>query len=160
MGDALYSRLHVRCLVQLVFAVAFSLVGQGAAQQNITLRILDYKSAKPMAKLYLSIEGFNGDLSPGGSWTIVMRISTKTDRNGSVVVSVPEPPPEHMRVSSFDLFEGIADFSPADVLKSGTVMQYGHATEAQKAKVAARPGEVVVFNKRITAWDRMLQEIP
>jgi hypothetical protein len=132
------------------------------AQQYITLRIFDYKSAKPMAKLQLGIEGFNGDLSQGtaSKSSIVMRTLTKTDKNGSAVVSLPEPLPEHLRVSSFDLFEGIADLSPADVLKSGAVMQYGHAKEGQKRKISAKPGEVVIFDKRITGWDRMLQEIP
>jgi hypothetical protein len=65
-----------------------------------------------------------------------------------------------VRVSSFDLFESIPDFSPAEVLKSGIVVQYGRANQVQKRKVSARPGEVLIFDKRVRSGDRVLQEMP
>ena len=163
MGDALHSRLQIRFLAQLLsIAACLNCLQPVAAQQNVILRIFDYKSAKPMAKLHLAIVAFNGDLSQGraATSTIVMRTSTKTDENGTVVVTIPEPLPEHARVSSFDLFESIPDFSPAEVLKSGIVVQYGRANQVQKRKVSARPGEVLIFDKRVRSGDRVLQEMP
>lgn len=91
---------------------------------------------------------------------IVMRGSAITDKHGSFVASIPEPQPEHMRVFSVDLWDSTVDFSPAEALKSGVVIQYLHVTEAEKKKGLPKPGEVVILAKRIRWWNRILQEIP
>lgn len=151
----------IRSLLKfVVFVTALDLLA--AAQQSVTFRIVDYRTAKPIARLRVDTESFNGDLSRGmvSKAAIVMRESATTDKHGSFVASIPAPPPEHMRVFSSDLWDSTVDFSPAEALSSGVVVQYSHVTEAEKKKVLPKPGEVVILAKRIRWWNRMLQEIP
>lgn len=144
----------------MMLVAALGLAVPIQSQQTITLRILDYKSAKPLKGLHVDIECFDGSLSPGRKATILMRKSIPTDKDGSAVVNIPEPLPEHMRVYSDDLWDATADFSPAEVLRSGAVDQYEHATEEGKRNVPPAPGRIVVFAKRFTFWNRVLQEVP
>lgn len=148
----------------LAVACVAILAESAAAQQTITVRILDYRSAKPMTRLWLEIDGFSGNRLQGRApkTAVVMRrlLKSKTDKNGTVVVSIPEPLPEHLRVFSFELFGSLPDICVADVLRTGTVMQYRRGIEAQRRKESEHPGEVLIFSRRVTSWDRLLQEIP
>ena len=57
-------------------------------------------------------------------------------------------------------------FPLSDVLHTGIVLGYRyddrrpHWCPQLKAQATAKPGEVVIFDKRLTTWDRMRQEIP
>jgi uncharacterized GH25 family protein len=142
--------------------VALFLVSPAAAQQNITVRLVDYKSEKPIVGSHVAIEYFNGDLSKGlvSKAKVILRITGTTDANGSVTVRTPEPVPEHMRVDSLDLRNSTVDLSPADAVRSGVLVQYRDASEDQKKKMPVRRGEVVILGKPTRWWERLLQEIP
>jgi hypothetical protein len=151
----------IKILQKLVIFVGI-LSSAATAQRSITVRIADYKAAKPIANLRVEIESFNGDFSEAkaANATILAKVFANTDKHGLVVANVPEPTPEHMRVTSLDLWDSTVDFSPADALKSGAVMQYAHATDAEKVKRSPTPGEVVIYAKRIHWWNRLLLETP
>ena len=68
------------------------------AQQDITVRVLDYKSGKPIANLKVMVEGFNGEWSQGrvATRTLLLRTVEKTDKRGLIAVHLPDPLPEHI----------------------------------------------------------------
>ena len=159
------------------------------AQQAITVRFVDFKSGKPIRNFYLMVEAWSGHrgrtittdttiVSEGyekahdgtvtvrlperrsEAATVVFEASTKADKEGRVIIHLPEIPPQHIEVFSGDLAELATDFSTAEVLKTGAVVSFRKNKSNSKLQFLAKPGEIVVLNKRITAWDRMLQEIP
>ena len=168
--------------------VASSQLVQG--QQAITVRFVDFKSGNPIKNFYLLVEAWSGKRTAtvtkdttivregyekahdgtvtvrlterrSEAATVVFEASTKADKEGKVIIHLPATTPEHIEVSSSgDLAESVADFSPAEVLEFGAVVPFGKDKANSKLKVLAKPGEVVVLNKRVTAWDRMRQEIP
>jgi hypothetical protein len=151
-----------RAISALTIILMTTLVGPPVhAQRNVTVRFLDFKSGAPIGKLNVTITVFN-DYGPRTSIaekSIVFRTSTKTDKNGRVSVPLPSALPNHIRIWS-DLAESVPDISPADVLKSGVLMPYQHEKGVSKVQVSANPGEIVILNTRVTAWDRMRQETP
>jgi hypothetical protein len=151
----------IKVLQKLVVFVGV-LSSAATAQQSITVRIADYKAAEPIPNLQVETGSFNGDFSEAkaANATILAKVFANTDNHGLVVANVPEPTPEHMRVTSLDLWDSTVDFSPADALKSGAVLQYAHATDPQKVKRSPTPGEVVIYAKRIHWWNRLLLETP
>lgn len=159
------------------------------AQQTITVRFVDFKSGKPINNFYLSVEAWGGDRTrsatkdttivregykKAGNGTVTVRLparrskaatvvfesSTKADKEGRVIIHFPEILPEHIEVFSGDLAVHFTDFSPDEVLEFGAVVPFPKDKTNSKVKVLRKPGEIVVLNKRITDWDRMLQEIP
>ena len=158
-------------------------------QQVITVRFVDFKSGKPIKNFYLLVDAWSGERartvtehtptlregcekardgtatvrlperrSEGA--TVVFESSTKADKEGRVIIHLSEILPEHMEVFSGDLAQLTTDFSPAEVLEFGAVVPFPKDKTNSKVKVLSKPGEIVVLRKRITAWDRMLQEIP
>jgi hypothetical protein len=64
------------------------------AGQEITVRFVDYRSGKPIKKLDVMVEGFNGELTGrSADKTVVFRTSTKTDNEGKLIVHLPQVPP-------------------------------------------------------------------
>ena len=138
--------------------------GYGQATQQIAIRLLDFDSGKPIKKLSLSLTFWNGNPEPDGWLTrnsIVREGSARTNEEGRIVVDVPRPVPEHLRLFHPDLTDPYSpDLSLAEALKSGIVVAYKHSTKGPTAQASSKQGEIVIFNKRRTAWERMRQEVP
>jgi hypothetical protein len=167
----------------------FASLSAAHAQRVITVRFVDFKSGKPIKNFYLSVEAWNGTRGPSvtkdttvvkvayekardGTATVLMperrseattaifESSTKADKEGRVIIHLPEVLPEHIEVFSGDLAALVTDFSPAEVLEFGAVVPFPKDKTNSNVKVLRKPGEIVILNKRVTHWDRMLQEIP
>jgi hypothetical protein len=182
-------RLSVRRAVAtstLAYLLVFDSSRPAQGQQVITVRFVDFRSGKPIKNFYL-VEAWSGkrtatvtedttivregyEKAHDGTVTVrlpereaataIFESSTKADKEGRVIIHLPEIPPERIDVFSFDLTELATDFSPAEVLEFGVVVPFRRDRANSKVKVLSKPGEIVVLSKRITAWDRMLQEIP
>jgi hypothetical protein len=133
-----------------------SLAHPARAQQDITVRLLHYRTGKPIKKVSVSIAFWNGE-----PFNENIVIKAKTDKNGQILVHVPEPVPEHLSMSSFDLFlsrDGVNSgipMSPAEALKSGLVVPYeeGHSHSHSHLKVSAKPGQIVLFTRKLRWWN-------
>jgi hypothetical protein len=139
---------------------------QNAVPSEITVRVLDYRSGMPLSKIRLLITAGNGDEE---SWArgrdrgrvTLMNVSEKTDKEGKVIVLLPQPLPEHLRIFSFDLWQGaIGLLVPAEILRSGKIVPYGGGKEISKLQVVQKPGEIIVLNRKLSVWDQMKKEIP
>jgi hypothetical protein len=163
-----------RCFYWLciIFTGPLVLAPSGFAQADITLRLLDAGSGKPITGISLSVfawdenEGRQKQPPPG-----ILKIDkntqvVKTDKQGRAIFRLYD---EHglktLNISTFDL-RGCSEhqFSIEEVQKSGMVASY-HGGKPQwcvplRAQADARPGEIIIFDKRLTVWDRMRQEIP
>ena len=90
--------------------------------------------------------------------TNISETRARTDDHGSLMVKVPDPTPEHISVFTPDLAQAVTQLSPSDVLKAGGVVPYRRGRN--KSDVTAQAAEIVILNHKLTAADRMRQEIP
>jgi hypothetical protein len=88
------------------------------------------------------------------------------DTEGKIIFHFPPPAPEHIGFSVGNPrdFAGcwrLRDFSLEAVIRSGVVAEYNESKcGKQKTQVTAKPGEVVIMEKRLTLGQQMRQEIP
>jgi hypothetical protein len=150
-------------LVALVFFPAKAL-----AQTAITVRVINAVSGKPISGVTIGLSTWNTDESPVPAHKLVSRSSFQaTDKNGEVVFPVPEPPPNYVAVDYLTTqLRGCSTrvFRLAEALRSGIVADYNPQKRKWcgklKAGESAKPGVIVIFDRRLTLWDRLLQEIP
>jgi hypothetical protein len=132
---------------------------RGQTQQAITVRFLDFKSGKPIKNLSVIVTLWNGKSTMDVSgMTNISETRARTDDHGSLMVKVPDPTPEHISVFTPDLVQAVTQLSPSDVLKAGGVVPYRRGRN--KSDVTAQAAEIVILNHKLTAADRMRQEIP
>ena len=75
------------------------------------------------------------------------------------IIRLPDRVPEHISISSCDLAEGIPNFSTVEILKSGAVTHFRKSKAAPREPLAVKPGEFVIFNHKLSVWEKMAQEI-
>ena len=131
------------------------------AQQDITVRFLECKSGRPIARLNVTITAFNeyGPALSVDQSSIAFRNSTKADGNGRVVIHLSQLLPNHIRIWG-DFVEPVPDFSPAEILISGAALPCKVNRTLPNLPVTAKPGEIIVNDKKVKAWDRVRQEMP
>lgn len=150
----------------LLTAIAAPVVGGGQVAR-IRVLLLDAKSDKPINKVSVTMFLWNG------TWDIKKGLPVdyhafdgKTNAEGIVVFDLPQSPPEHMAFQSVDIWGcSTLSFSTSEAIKSGVVAPYKHDAPqcyhgVLKGDRAPVPGEVIIFDQKITAWQRMLREIP
>lgn len=162
-----YMSIARRLVLAVVFLPAVSFAGPTHGQRVIIMRFLDYRSAKPLKNLYVSVTFWNGKNPKDVALprNVVSRNTLKTDQHGKISISVPEQVPEHIYIMASDFFfNNPSMISTAEVLKSGLLLPYPGKQQGKHPRhnphLSAKPGEIIVLNKRMTAWDRILQEIP
>jgi len=120
------------------------------AQQEITVRFLNYKTGKPIQKISVTVVLWNGKV-PGENRVSNARL--KTDKTGQILVHVPNLIPEHIYIGP----EGVSETMPgwnspisvAEVLKSGLVVHSLSGRKPSGLKIFAKPGEIVDLNKKL-----------
>jgi hypothetical protein len=152
----------------LCIALWFLVVPLGAAAQDITLRLVNAKSGKPLRAVPVTMFSWNGprtfrlDNVPKGEAIV----HTTTDTKGQAVFHLPEAGPEHIGFSVGGPRDFVGcwhprDLSPETVMRSGVVADYNESKCGKlKIQVSAKPGEVVIVDKKLTLLDQMRQEIP
>lgn len=161
MGSRGWTYAHPVPLILISALLLFtSIAVHSQTQQLITLRFLDFKSGKPIKKLNVIVTLWNGESTREGvsSIPIISETRARTDDHGSLVVRVPDPTPEHISVFTPDLAQAVTQVSPSDVLKAGAVIPYRRGRN--KSDVTSPAGEIVILNHKLTAADRMRQELP
>jgi hypothetical protein len=148
-------------LVSLKLLLLFTSIDvHGQTQQVITVRFLDFESGKPIKKLNVIVTLWDGESTREevSGMKNIFETRARTDDHGSLLVKVPGPMPEHMSVFTPDLVQAVTQLSPSDVLRAGAVIPYRRGRN--KSDVTAQAGGVVILNHKLTAADRMRQELP
>jgi hypothetical protein len=133
-----------------------------ASPPEIVMRFLDPDSGKPLAGVYLGIAGWNADDFHSEAQKIVFQVSSKTDKDGRVVIHLPDPPPKYLAYGSPGQIHGCSTnrFLVEDVIRSGIVAKLDQKCGQIKQAVSPKPGEVIIFDKKFTRWDWFKQELP
>lgn len=158
----------VKATIWLLFLMVFAAPIVRVEQiSKITVRLLDVRSNKPLKNISVEMFLWNG------TWDIKKGLpsdyhvfSGKTNAEGLVVFDLPQPFPEHIGFHSMNLLGcSISDFSASEVIKSGAVAPYKlnvpqcyHGTLTGKR--TSVPGEVIIYDQRVSARQRLLREIP
>ena len=134
---------------------------------TITLHVIDARSGKPLKGI--KVEMFTSD---AGSSVKPEEPKTKpnktqeatTDNDGRAVFELFEPLPESvgfLLVPPDDFASCWGQlFSAKEVLESGAVADFAPRCGKLKWKASAKPGEVLIFEKRLTTWEKMRREMP
>jgi hypothetical protein len=153
---------HLPCEVAVLLLACLSF----ASAQDITLRLVNAKSGKPLSKIAVSMHAWNGTLDihkPSDSKHVI--VGATTDADGIAVFHLPQPAPEHLGFNvccPWDLAGcwHLSDVSPDTVLREGTVAEYNDKCGKLRRPISAKPGEVVIAERKLTLWEKMRREIP
>jgi|HubBroStandDraft_6_1064221.scaffolds.fasta_scaffold00939_5 hypothetical protein len=155
------NKTAIRVFLMAVFAVV---AVQAQTPQKVAVRFLNFKSGKPIKNLNVEITLWNGAATgaSAGEMTIMSKVSGGTDGDGKLTIGFPKDfVPEHISIFAADLVEPSGPrLSLRDVLKSGVVVPYRRSKSGSKLPASAQKGEIVILNKKLTAADRMLLELP
>jgi hypothetical protein len=140
-----------------------------ALPQDITVRLVDAKSEKPLRKVYVSMFSWKGpwvfnpkDSTPPPKQDFATGI---TDKEGRVVFHLPEPPPDYVRFllgpagDFWDCWEQ-QDYSTDEILRRGIVAGYKAKCRKLSSQASPQAGEVVIFEIKLTAWEKFVRELP
>jgi hypothetical protein len=126
---------------------------QGVPHHSICVTVLDADSNKPRWRVPTA-------LRPADSYVVLNAV---TNHKGRVVFQLPSPLPEQL-VLIFDPRDfGLcsnAVFRTDDILKDGVVGTDTCKRSGPEYSGKAVPGELIVFGKKVSPWERILQEIP
>jgi hypothetical protein len=86
-----------------------------------------------------------------------------TDANGIAIFPLPEVIPERVGIDHSPIeLRWCSDeaFPTAEILKTGKVAEYKCDKGKFKKTPVAAAGELVIFARRVTSWERVWREIP
>jgi hypothetical protein len=134
--------------------------------QSITLRLVNAKSGKPLSKTTAAMCTWGGTFDiHRPPYPARVCVTAITDKSGTAVFQLPKALPGNI---GFDI-GGLRDFagcwrlpgiSPENALRSGIVAAYSEVCGKLRAPLTARPGEVVIADRKISLWEKMRTEIP
>ena len=162
----------IRCL-QVCALGLLAFVPSAHCQTDIILRFIDAESGKPINGISVSVNAWDENRGrqkpqPGGILRIDKNMAiVKTGKDGKGIFHLYyQPSLKTLDVDPIGTLRGCSryEFSIEEVLRSGVVASYQAGNPkwcvSLKAHANARPGEIVIFDKRLTLLDRIRQEIP
>ena len=156
-----------------IFVAALLMFAQtSVAQVEITVRVIDADTGKPLRGIGVNVDAWDkneGRQQPPPPGVIQIernRQIVTTDKEGKGIFHLYNRPGLiTLYIFSSDLRGCSSDrrFSIEEVLRSGLVAGYSSTPKwcgQLKVHATVKPGEVVIFDKKLTKWDRIRQEIP
>ena len=143
-------------------ALASTCFGQASAL--ITVRILNAENGKPLKGAIVGLLDPNKMLKPGERMHQNPAVaSAKTDTDGRAVLKLSGAVPESVVVQYADINRvyqcmPYIVFSTAEILKTGVVAPTNCAGSDFRYAGSANPGEMVLFGKPVSWWERMKRE--
>lgn len=147
---------HLAAVVLLV--IGFSSVSAGQRHPSITVRVLNAKDGRPLSGVLLL--AYAPAKKPNVARTEQERLlaSATTDGDGSAALRLPDRISEVI-ISYGDLFVGRCTpwsaFLTAKILKRGVVARNTCSGGKFEYAAAPKPGELVLFAKKWSWWERM-----
>jgi len=153
-----------------VFVLPFLLTtGQfSPSDTDFAVRLINARSGKPLKGATITVSAWNGEwkYDPKKASTKRTIINVTTDAEGRALFHLPQPLPEHIGFLPVppDDFAGCCcrqNFSPEAVRHSGAVADYDQSKCGElKSKAVPMPGQIIIFEKKLGAWEKMRREIP
>lgn len=123
--------------------------------QAISVTLIDVATGKPAKDVWVLLRDTRKKHTLGKS--------IKTNSQGTAEFHLLEPQPERIGVSfAPDEFGSCSEveFVTEQILRTGIVGGNRCETEKIKPSANASAGQVVIFGKRVTLWQRILRELP
>jgi hypothetical protein len=149
----------------LLLAVGFFTVGFGVssgqtapAPANIRVRLLNYKTGRPLKGRYVALSLS----SPDGKYLRADVVREKTDADGVARFWFEATPPPRLWVVALDDYACAEqeEFATADILQHGIAGSYAddsHCKPHASSLPNPQPGEVVFPVHRLNLWQRILR---
>jgi hypothetical protein len=123
----------------------------------VMLRLVGAMTHKPLKGISIGLSVLN-DKSQRTAF-----LNAKTNSDGVAFFRLKDPVSQRIEImfapDDLSLCSNI-QFSVAEILSTGVVDQNKCGTEHSKYSGVARPGELVVFGKKVSIWQRLRREIP
>ena len=148
-----------------VLAVGLGVPQPKSNQQShqIMIQFLNFKTAKPLdgLRVVVTLKNANSRQRIPGANNIVAEMSLKTDKSGIVHVDVPVPYPNEITVFAPELVDNVvSQFSIASVMQHGAISRLPGDQSKKKIDGVVDAGQILIFNRKQTAWDRIKREFP
>jgi len=145
--------------------LAFMACNLFCGAQELTVWAINGTTGRPLSKEPVSLSAKDPRIYPRQYLKLLARATTAPD--GKAVFSLPKPLPSSLVIEVGELGGTFAcspkppEFPTGEVLSSGIVQDDTRCDRRRKImrQFAAKPGNVVIFIKRLTGWNRFLQEI-
>jgi hypothetical protein len=154
----------------LLFILALSASAKGAGDVTITLRLIDSKSGKPLSKVPVTIESWDGPpREPATNPFPRGTVRTSTDKDGRISFSLRDPTPQFVGFLGLNApaFRTCTPFvfSVTDAMANGTIAPFyedktGCGKLITQNRPSPKPGEIVVYQRVFSRRDWLRQEIP
>ena len=122
----------------------------------IRVRVLDASTEKPLSGTRIALAVFNDPRILGRT------LNGKTDSNGIAVFDLPNEVPLRVGPRFAPDDDGLCsevEFLTARIFDTGVVGKNYCKTAGPSHGVTAEPGELVIFAKPISPWERILREL-
>lgn len=149
--------LVVFVVVLAATTISLPCIASDQAETTLTVRVIDNKDGKALKGVSLGLVTWD---EKGQHFLL----SAITDAEGAAIFHLSIPIPERIGITySPNEVWACSDiaFPTIPILKSGIVAQY-KCNDRRRLKWTAPPkaGELVVFAKRVSLWERMRRELP
>jgi hypothetical protein len=123
---------------------------------HIYVLLLSGKSDKPVADVWVLLKGV------GENGKIIRPQSVRSNSQGIAEFSLADPMPERVGLDFGTEFASCSDvqFLTDQILKSGVIAKNTCSDEKVYSSHSPVAGQLVVFGRRITLWERIRQELP
>ena|ERR1017187_9142367 len=144
-----------RMLLVIIVVFLQVVVVKSASPTEIVMRFIDGNSGKPLTGVQIQLLAWTVDEFNPKSEKIIKTWDGKTDKNGRVLVRLEEPLPQHLSFRSPDELRECSGerFSVEDALHSGILAKYSEKCGKLKAIVTAKPGEIIIFDRKYRFLD-------
>jgi hypothetical protein len=147
-----------RFLSSLALALLLTTTAGKPAPTDIVVRFLNPKSGKPLTKVGILVLLWNESQSNGNSEKPPSHLSLKTDEHGEIHIHLNDPLPSRVTLSNSVQLAGCSElvFDVLEAIRSGVVAKFDVNRKwcgQLKARPTAKPGEIVVFDKKVWLFD-------
>jgi hypothetical protein len=154
------ARAARRAFLCLLIMLIWSTLCAGPMQsESIRVRLIDPRSGKPQRKVEIIMTAWNGKPTHTPDTSIAT-----TGQGGDATFLLSQPLPEHVAFgpppTDFVGCSGAATFSPQKIIQEGAVATYDTRCGKLNWRGAASPGEVIIFARKLSLWDKILRELP
>lgn len=142
----------------LIVLSSSTLLAGPMQNESIRVRLIDPRSGKPLKQVDIAMTAWNKPTTTPG-----ISIAT-TSQGGDAIFLLSQPLPEHVAFGSappdFVGCSGAATFSPQKIIQEGAVGTYDTRCGKLNWHGTASPGEVIIFVRKLSLWDKILRELP
>jgi hypothetical protein len=145
--------LRIGIFIVLAIALIQCTVAFSASPSEIVIRFLNMNSGKPLTGVQVQISTWNSP-APHREADITT-LNAKTDKTGKILIHLQEPLAKYLSFRSPNELRECSDqeFAIADAIQSGIVAKLHAKCGQLKFAPTAKPGEIIVFDKKYRFLD-------